>query len=584
MTVTKRRVKAESAEGTGGADITHTVRIKCAAKECPEVDLCPGCFSKGEEKDAHKAWHDYKIVETHSKPIFTEDWGADEELLLITGLQQYGLGNWQDVAEHVGTRYKEECEKHYLDTYINNRMSGKPFMPRMKAKIDITQEEFQARKRARIEKMRQPAPIPLTAIEQTKASAPTNHEVAGYMPGRLEFEHEVENDAEVVIKDMEFGLVLAYGGDEIPEAPTKGERPVIVSDKPAVSSKALPSSSAKPEKKEAEKSKTNPEDAEMIDVSDGVTQVVPSDPQEPSEVKQEAEESEGEHDTGLQPGMHLEDEEDLELKLATLEIYYEKLQRRSEVKDFVFDRALMDYKRMQKAEKNKSKEEKDLIQRYKVFAKAQTAEDYEVLLNGLHYEQMLRKRIAELQDYRRLGILTASDASRYEKMKVERVSGYRTPVSNMLREPSTLAERTLRRSQGGLAEEVKPKTSDGRMNTFTFRDIPRSAPLQLSQADALSLLTQEEQVLCSSVKILPRPYLVIKETFIRENARRGGMMKKKDARKIFRIDPAVSTRIFDHLVSEGILFREDPKLSKPKGTSRGVTDPAATDSASTSVA
>jgi transcriptional adapter 2-alpha len=39
---------------------------------------------------------------------------------------------------------------------------------------------------------------------------------------------------------------------------------------------------------------------------------------------------------------------------------------------------------MQKAEKNKSKEEKDLIQRYKVFAKAQTAEDFEVLLNGLH--------------------------------------------------------------------------------------------------------------------------------------------------------------------------------------------------------
>lgn len=39
---------------------------------------------------------------------------------------------------------------------------------------------------------------------------------------------------------------------------------------------------------------------------------------------------------------------------------------------------------MQKAEKNKTKEEKDLVQRYKVFAKAQTAEDFEVLLNGLH--------------------------------------------------------------------------------------------------------------------------------------------------------------------------------------------------------
>jgi transcriptional adapter 2-alpha len=41
---------------------------------------------------------------------------------------------------------------------------------------------------------------------------------------------------------------------------------------------------------------------------------------------------------------------------------------------------------MQKAEKNKTKEEKDLVQRYKVFAKAQTAEDFEVLLNGLHCE------------------------------------------------------------------------------------------------------------------------------------------------------------------------------------------------------
>jgi transcriptional adapter 2-alpha len=44
---------------------------------------------------------------------------------------------------------------------------------------------------------------------------------------------------------------------------------------------------------------------------------------------------------------------------------------------------------MQKAEKNKTKEEKDLVQRYKVFAKAQTAEDFEVLLNGLHCKRIL---------------------------------------------------------------------------------------------------------------------------------------------------------------------------------------------------
>jgi transcriptional adapter 2-alpha len=185
----------------------------------------------------------------------------------------------------------------------------------------------------------------LTAIEQTKASAPTNHEVAGYMPGRLEFEHEVDNDAEVVIKDMEFGLVYAYGGDEQPEAPTKGDKPMVVSDKPVTSSKALPSST-KP--LEGEKGKPGSGDVEMKDVSAAETKEEPEQATAAATtVKPDAEESDGEQEEAvLHPGMHIEDAEDLELKLAALEIYYEKLAHRQEVKDFIFDRALMDYKRV----------------------------------------------------------------------------------------------------------------------------------------------------------------------------------------------------------------------------------------------
>ena len=47
---------------SGGVDITQTVRIKCAAKECDEIDLCPSCFSEGKEVQKHKAWHDYRVV------------------------------------------------------------------------------------------------------------------------------------------------------------------------------------------------------------------------------------------------------------------------------------------------------------------------------------------------------------------------------------------------------------------------------------------------------------------------------------------------------------------------------------------
>ena len=45
---------------------------------------------------------------------------AFRELLLIEGISLQGLGNWQAIAEHVGTRTKEEVEKHYTTVYIDS--------------------------------------------------------------------------------------------------------------------------------------------------------------------------------------------------------------------------------------------------------------------------------------------------------------------------------------------------------------------------------------------------------------------------------------------------------------------------------
>lgn len=42
------------------------------------------------------------------------------ELLLVEGTAQQGLGNWQAVAEHVGTRTREEVEEHYNSVYIDS--------------------------------------------------------------------------------------------------------------------------------------------------------------------------------------------------------------------------------------------------------------------------------------------------------------------------------------------------------------------------------------------------------------------------------------------------------------------------------
>jgi transcriptional adapter 2-alpha len=51
-------------------------------------------------------------------PVAADDFFR--ELLLIEGIAQQGLGNWQAVAEHVGTRTKEEVEEHYNSVYIDS--------------------------------------------------------------------------------------------------------------------------------------------------------------------------------------------------------------------------------------------------------------------------------------------------------------------------------------------------------------------------------------------------------------------------------------------------------------------------------
>lgn len=54
-------------------------------------------------------------------------------------------------------------------------------------------------------------------------------------------------------------------------------------------------------------------------------------------------------------------------------------------------------------------------------------------------------------------------------------------------------------------------------------------------ATDLHLLTPAEQQLCSSLRILPKPYLVMKEVLMKEAMKHGGVLKKKVAMEICRV-------------------------------------------------
>lgn len=191
------------------SDCTNRIRIKCAI--CTDYDLCVPCFASGSTTLDHKPWHDYQIIEQNTYPIFDRDWGADEELHLIQGCENFGLGNWQDIADHIGHRSKDEVAAHYTDVYLD---SNEYPLPEMQHDfLDISPAEFLQTRKARLERRKNmplPPPKPKAAV-----SVPLCHEVQGYMPGRLEFDHEAENEAEVPIKDMLFDPEDSAGDIEL---------------------------------------------------------------------------------------------------------------------------------------------------------------------------------------------------------------------------------------------------------------------------------------------------------------------------------------------------------------------------------
>lgn len=70
-------------------------------------------------------------------PFLSEDWGADEEILLLEGMEVCGAGNWEDIAEHVTTKTKEECEEHYYKYYINSPNWPLPVSTIREGPIDV---------------------------------------------------------------------------------------------------------------------------------------------------------------------------------------------------------------------------------------------------------------------------------------------------------------------------------------------------------------------------------------------------------------------------------------------------------------
>jgi transcriptional adapter 2-alpha len=481
---------------------TTQVRIRCAEDTCHEYDLCVPCFSDGKSSRDHQpATHTFQVIEQHSIPIYTEDWGADEELALLEGAETYGLGSWADIADHIGGfREKDEVREHYINTYVQS--SHFP-LPEHCSKDDtalsdrIPRDQFQAQKKRRIEQRKQDAAsaAPATPKQKPTASVPSCHEVQGYMPGRLEFETEYFNEAEEAVQHMQF-----EPGDGI-----------------------------------------NPRTGEM--------------------------------------------EPEMELKMTIMEIYNSRLDARVERKKIIFEHDLLEYRKNQTSDKKRTKEEKDLMNKAKPFARMMQHKDFEMFCKGLEYEHNLRQAISQLQEWRNMQITSLKAGEKYETEKQTRQS--RAPplgqfdrlASSRIGKPAPPFEQPSAATallHSNLPQHIKEQSGlttpppDGTTNDtngiptpqysktkFVPKGLPNTVPLKFgkeSQSD-LQLLTKEEVEICKVLRIMPKPYLTLKESIIRASLNNNGSLKKKTAKEICKIDTLKSSQLFDFFVHSGWIAR-----------------------------
>lgn len=109
------------------AKTTPTTSGAAAPKK---YDFCPACFENHRYPHSMNAVDFLKLEDKEYSAVKDRDapWTDTELLLLLEGLEQFDE-NWNSVADHVGTRTREECVVKFLqleieDKYLEGEING----------------------------------------------------------------------------------------------------------------------------------------------------------------------------------------------------------------------------------------------------------------------------------------------------------------------------------------------------------------------------------------------------------------------------------------------------------------------------
>ncbi|KAM7535111.1 hypothetical protein Aperf_G00000096775 [Anoplocephala perfoliata] len=181
-------------------------RILICCADCKNVYLCLFCFSHGVEAGHHRRSHRYSIkynLDNDCDECILNGWPGSEELELLCAVEQYALGNWEDVAAKCNNRTPQECYEHYDNFYLHGPNAS---VWRGNSADSNTVKDHSSP----LKPIKQEKPVQLEPIEQ---------QLLGYMVMRDDFERDYDNDAESLLTrlnvrpdcdDLEKALHVAY--------------------------------------------------------------------------------------------------------------------------------------------------------------------------------------------------------------------------------------------------------------------------------------------------------------------------------------------------------------------------------------
>ncbi|XP_075999845.1 transcriptional adapter 2-beta [Genypterus blacodes] len=476
------------------ADVTN-VRLRCT--DCPDIELCPECFSAGAEIGNHRRWHGYQQVDGGRFSLWGPEaeggWTSREEQSLLDAIEQYGFGNWEDMAANVGaSRTPQEVMEHYVTMYIHGNLgkacipdnipnrvtdhtcpSGGPLSPSLTTPLP---------------------PLDISLAEQQQL---------GYMPLRDDYEIEYDQDAEKLIsglsvnyddEDVETEMKRAHVDMYVRKLRERQRRKNIARDYNLV-----PTFLGR-DKKDKEKDK--PAVLGVCGVGGGVGGVA------------------GGGSLAIGPG----------------------------------STTVVGSGPVPSTPKRKiTKEEKDQRVRLRGLCQFMAHREFEDFFENMHKERVLRAKVRELQRYRRNGITRLEDSVEYEAARHKRekrkenksvVASKRGSGGVGLGSGVGLGGGAGGGAAGGLGVGggIKEEGKDGEFAA-------------IENLTGFELLSDREKVLCNSLNLTPARYQTVKTIIIKDHLqKRQGIPVK--SRLPGYLDKVLKKRILTFLTESGWISRD----------------------------